>query len=345
MNMKKYYFIFITVLLAACNNDQEAKDHGLASFTDQDLRKELMARHPNPDKSTTDTIIPLNDLLAHYTDKMLFDEIHEREQVIYGEDNREDIYLVADTGVLKNAATVVGFFRKTDLVFFPDKSVALRNKTTIKSVYGLCDDEPFCNQYVGPYCTGFAVSPKMIASAGHCMKGVSLNDFVCIFGYRLNSSDSTVTRFSADQVYYPDSVINGLTTQSKDYLLVKVKGTIPASHISAIDKKEVAMPMKNIYVIGHPWGLPAKVAGNAEVRSNDNPDFFIANLDTYKGNSGSPVYSSSTNQVIGILVGGERDLQTIPVENCARSYRCSDTGCRGESVTRVKYLLPHLGTP
>lgn len=345
MNMKEYYLIFTVLLLAACVNEQETKDRSLRLFTDQDLRKELMARHPNPDKSATDTLIPLNDLLSRFTDKMLFDEIREREDVIYGADNRKDIYQIADTGVVKNSATIVGFFRKSDLVFFPDKSVALRNKITLKSIYSLCNDEPFCNQYIGPYCTGFAVSSKLIASAGHCMKGMSLDDFVCIFGYRLNSVSDSSVRFTAEQVYYPESVINGLTTQSKDYLLVTVKGTIPASRISAIDKKEVAMPMKNIYVIGHPCGLPIKVADNAEVRNNDNPDFFVTNLDTYKGNSGSPVYSSLTNQVIGILVGGEHDFQTVPVENCVRSYRCSNIGCRGESVTRIKYLLPHLSTP
>lgn len=45
---------------------------------------------------------------------------------------------------------------------------------------------------------------------------------------------------------------------------------------------------ENLTVIGHPSGLPLKVAGDASVRSV-LPEFLVANLDTYGGNSGSAV--------------------------------------------------------
>ncbi|MGZ4885265.1 MAG: hypothetical protein ACXV5H_07070 [Halobacteriota archaeon] len=59
-----------------------------------------------------------------------------------------------------------------------------------------------------------------------------------------------------------------------------------------------------VHMIGHPAGLPTNFAGGAAVRSNKPCAFFVANLDTYAGNSGSPVFYSGTHEVEGILVGG-----------------------------------------
>ncbi|MGK7898838.1 MAG: serine protease [Xenococcus sp. (in: cyanobacteria)] len=48
---------------------------------------------------------------------------------------------------------------------------------------------------------------------------------------------------------------------------------------------------KNVFVIGHPSGLPLKFANGTQVRDHSPSSFFVANLDTYGGNSGSPVFN------------------------------------------------------
>ena len=65
--------------------------------------------------------------------------------------------------------------------------------------------------------------------------------------------------------------------------------------------------------------------------------FFVCNLDTYGGNSGSPVFNSSTHELEGILVRGETDF--IVTENgCRKSNVCPQNDpnfvCRGEDCTR-----------
>ena len=62
--------------------------------------------------------------------------------------------------------------------------------------------------------------------------------------------------------------------------------------------------------------------------------FFVANLDTYGGNSGSPVFASDTNRVEGILVRGETDFEQTPA-GCQISLVCPTSGCRGEDITRT----------
>src|SRR5262249_25906156 len=89
-----------------------------------------------------------------------------------------------------------------------------------------------------------------------------------------------------------------------------------------------------VFVIGHPSGLPVKYAPGARVRDNTPASHFVANLDTYGGNSGSPVVHTSTQGVEGLPVPGENDY--VSNGTCQVSQRCPSTGCRGEDVTRSR---------
>ena len=94
-------------------------------------------------------------------------------------------------------------------------------------------------------------------------------------------------------------------------------------------------------VIGHPSGLPTKVAEGASVRSVDTA-FFTANLDTYGGNSGSAVFNSLSGEVEGILVRGETDYVFDNERSCHSSYHCGDDECSGEDVVKISEVLKHL---
>ncbi|MDD5320391.1 MAG: hemopexin repeat-containing protein [Methylococcales bacterium] len=86
-------------------------------------------------------------------------------------------------------------------------------------------------------------------------------------------------------------------------------------------------------MIVHPVGLPTKFGGGATVRDNSPSAFFLANLDTYGGNSGSPVFNSSTHEVEGILVRGETDF--VQQDGCNVSLACPNTGCRVKDSMRT----------
>ena len=90
-----------------------------------------------------------------------------------------------------------------------------------------------------------------------------------------------------------------------------------------------------LVVIGHPTGLPTKIAGGAWVRQNTNNVYFQSNLDTFGGNSGSAVFDAETGTVEGILVRGETDYVYDSSRGCRVPKQCSNEGCRGEDVTRI----------
>ena len=85
--------------------------------------------------------------------------------------------------------------------------------------------------------------------------------------------------------------------------------------------------------MGHPSGLPLKFANGAQVKDTSNASYFVANLDTYGGNSGSPVFNEDDGTVEGILVRGDTDF--VRDNGCFISNVCPTTGCRGEDVTRT----------
>jgi hypothetical protein len=131
-----------------------------------------------------------------------------------------------------------------------------------------------------------------------------------------------------------------------DYALVRLDRQAAGRPALAVRRTGKIDPNQAVYVMGHPSGLPLKYAPGAFVRDNANVNFFVANLDTYGGNSGSPVFNADEGMVEGILVRGDTDF--VRVGNCYVSNVCPTTGCRGEDVTRTTVFadsVPEIAEP
>jgi len=84
------------------------------------------------------------------------------------------------------------------------------------------------------------------------MKGRNPDDFVCIFGYQLIDGKAPI-HFTKDQVFYPESVINGMSCQpANDFLVIKVKKGIPKDRICQLEGPQMIDLNAPLYVIGHP---------------------------------------------------------------------------------------------
>src|SRR6266550_8655568 len=93
----------------------------------------------------------------------------DRQRVVYGVDNRQDLYKVTNIKVRKAAQAVVALVEKRDLV--ADGHGSWRLKTTkYQEDYKLCSSEAFSSQPLGCFCSGFLVRPDVVATAGHCVK-------------------------------------------------------------------------------------------------------------------------------------------------------------------------------
>jgi len=261
---------------------------------------------------------------------------------IYGDDTRKEPYNETDPNLGSDAEKVVSLLPKSDLRDNFDGTYTILVSKTLGQTRTFCSDEKFTDQPAVAYCTGFAVSESIIATAGHCLDTSNYRDFVFVYGYRMiNVAQPNLTIDSQD-VCEPEDIIGTRNDNDQlyDYALVKVKRKIPAGRIASIRTNGKIQDGQAVHVIGDPCGLPIKIAVGAHVRDNSPENYFTANLDTYGGNSGSPVFNSNTHVVEGILIRGERDF--VLVDGCYKSLVCPTNGCSGEFVARTSQFLTLL---
>ena len=119
------------------------------------------------------------------------------------------------------------------------------------------------------------------------------------------------------------------------------------------------------YGLGHGLGLPLKLSlcekisqENKDRLSNPNEASFYVQLDFFSGNSGSPIFDSTTHKLIGMLVRGQKDFHikdkktVVPAtpsiknegEQCQKIYflnRFKPKRKRNGKPLKQKELLPY----
>jgi hypothetical protein len=270
----------------------------------------------------------------------LIEKLRLEEKSVYGTDDRQDLFEVVDSQIQQDADGVVS-------VFVSDRMVDNGNGTStlLTSLFGvafkLCSPtEHFYNQPRGASCSGFLVAPDVVATAGHCVETLQfpLADLRFIFGFRMQDKSTAQTVISNDEIYRGRSII-ARNLDGADWALVRLDRRVTNHRPLTVRKSGKVSDSQALQIIGYPAGLPIKFADGAVVRTNTENQTFTANLDSFGGNSGSPVFNSNTHVVEGILVRGEPDF--VQQNQCWVTKVCPTTGCGGEVCTRVTQLA-HL---
>ena len=271
--------------------------------------------------------------LAGLPTEALVRTLRDLQRAIYGTDDRRDLYQVTEPGLLRVADSVAALVEVSDL--HRTRAGRYRLSTTrYREDYELCDSEPFVDQPLGCSCTGFLVAPDVIATAGHCVRSTrGLRKIRFVFGFRMLGKRRARTEFGANDIYEGAELLAREEEETgADWALVRLTRPVRGRTPLRVRSSGKIADGRRVFVVGHPNGLPAKLAGGARVRNNRRRTFFLANLDTYGGNSGSPVLDARTHVVEGILVRGEDDF--VKNGECYVSLVCADAGCQGEAVTR-----------
>lgn len=340
-NYKIISVITLTILITLSSCDMQ-KSMTVEEVKEKYTIEELEELYRIKQDSTIEGIT-FNKQLEEESKTMEIDTIQKAMFVIYGPDDRIDFYDETIPERIKNSMGVVAIVSKDSLVNDGNENYVLKTENFGKSI-GLCDTERFNEQPIGTFCSGFAVEENIIVTAGHCIKSNDdLENVRFIFGFKANSKGNINITFNKYSVFSGKRIISrGLDSSGLDYAVIETNESIPESQILTLNDNAKISENENVYVIGHPSGLPLKIADGANVRDNSNPLYFVANLDSYGGNSGSPIFNANTHEVEGILVRGEIDF--VKNGNCAISNSCPDTGCRGEDVSRVSQFIGFLDT-
>ena len=256
-----------------------------------------------------------------------------RNKVIYGKDDRKDLHEVQKALYLDLASSTAAMIERDRIS--TDGSDVTINSSTLES-RGICKSERFSQQSTAAMCSGFLVGEDLLVTAGHCIRSKSdCRSYKWVFGYAHDEAGKGIT-MTSDDVYGCSEIIERDLNNSTmdDYALIRLDRKVTNRTPLTVRKEGQVETNTPIVVIGHPTGLPTKVAAGSNVRDQKDK-YFVANLDTFGGNSGSAVFNADTGVVEGILVRGEQDYEYDYNQGCRVVYKCADDGCRGEDVTRI----------
>jgi len=264
---------------------------------------------------------------------------------IYGSDDRKDYFqMPADMQALANS--VVSMWKSASVT--TGASGVNLQTMNFGDRLNLCPDEKFREQPIGAFCSGSLVGEDLVLTAGHCVKSeAQCLDTKFVFGYGvMRDGAAAVTTVPAANVYGCSKVVKRFLAGEPgsdfpagqrlgaDYALVQLDRKVTGRKPLAVNKGAALKKGDGIFVIGHPVGLPVKLAGSAKVRDFSKSGYFVADLDTFGGNSGSAVFNTKTKKIEGILVRGDEDFLDSPA-GCTTMATYEQTGGRGEDVTKI----------
>lgn len=267
-------------------------------------------------------------------------------KAIYLIDDRKNYYEVGSISKAAADATVI-LVEALSVNSNADGSVTLPSRTaglcTPDQIQEITDSsgqtykkEPFYDEPAPGFCSGVKIGKDLIATAGHCIRSAAhcrRTKFVSGFYKTAQDTQPNLT-IPAGKVYSCKALIARKLEGGSDWAIVQVDRELSGMPTATLAEKTIKKE-DGVTVVGYPMGLPVKIASNGHVRKLEN-SYFVANLDTYGGNSGSPVFNTSAlvdgKLVIeGILVRGEDDFIEVS-SPCRISKRCAFDGCRGEDV-------------
>jgi len=273
-------------------------------------------------------------------------------EAIYGEDDRQDLSSTSINPDLRDlAGGIAVLVRRADILSLPETDISgdtseLRRLAgmSLGRRMGLCSGERFFSEPSPGFCTAFLVSDSIVATAGHCVRSaVDCSHTAIVFDFMTPQTGGNPAHIRRSSVFICRSIV--ARTQDAvtgvDYALLRLER--PAANRPVLPLRRTGRLPDNadLAIIGHPGGIPMKVATDGSVRDNAPAGFFVAALDTGGGSSGTPVIDRRTGMVEGIVVRGERGYE--PNGPCFVSRQCSLSACRGEDVTRItafSTLLP-----
>lgn len=278
----------------------------------------------------------------------------ENTDLIYGVDDRFEVDEYANAMFIQKAKSVAIKVSARKLSENREDS-SLVNFTTRKLkqvVPQICPDERFVDQVSLGDCSGFLVSPTKIVTAGHCMTSEQdCTGSKWVFDFK---SDTKVLKksnvYSCKKILAQKYIYNKI--QVNDYAVIELDRPVFARPVLEYRKAGFVDHETPLVVIGHPLGLPMKITDGGRVAGMNNIEketsirsaflrrhYFTANLDTFAGNSGSPVFNYDTGKVEGILIQGAEDFIFNQDRGCSESRHLSNDSINAyEKVMRINHV-------
>ena len=274
-------------------------------------------------------------------------EFKNSTSAIYGKDDRAFV-AESSSQIIKNLSNSIAMVTSVENIQMSEfSSTLLGNILTDKDGANICESELFGNHKGIKSCTGFLIAEDLLATAGHCViDEEDCRNKVIAFNILATQENDLGFEIKNEDIYNCKEIISRKKDVEKliDYTIIrldrKVSGRIPLK----LSQKNKVKSSDSLFMIGHPLGLPLIKTTNSFIVENNHPHVFKSTIDSFFGNSGSPVFNSKTQEVEGMLISGQDDFVEDPTFSC-NQYKQYDENSRvgfslnGETILRIRELI------
>ncbi len=270
---------------------------------------------------------------------------NDSTQAIYGKDERGFVSR-SSSKEIRQLSSSVAMIVPRDIVEFKLFTALIRGEVlSDKNSLNLCLGEKFSKYHFLNSCTGFLIAPDLMATAGHCfLSEDDCRNKLVVFDVFEKNETQHGHKVLKNAVYECKEIVKSEFNSEvlSDYAVIRLNKKITDRTPLKLNTKGHVNTSDRVFMIGHPLGLPMIATGNARViESNEGNEehFFKATLDSFEGNSGSPVFNARTLEVEGILVRGEEDFVENGDKQCLQYKTFEENSGKGESITKIQDIL------
>lgn len=233
---------------------------------------------------------------------------------LYDEDNRVDFYKLTDPK-MKEAANAVAFQIYKDELKGWTFNRYWEIVTTPLTNMGVCRQERFSDQpRMRNDCSAILIGPKQLLLPGNCItEHYCDNDlFYWMFNYHQDSASPMSMDRKREYFYKCEKLIKRVFNPNTaiSYAIIELNKNVVGVKPVKISQSSSISAHTELVAIGHPSGIPQKIARDAYV-GDQTEDHFLVSSDIPGTSKGTAIFNAETFELEGMLIHGTKDFEMV----------------------------------